>query len=142
MMASAKPRSSITRASSVYLTRLCLGSPLVTPSRHRYGRCPLITTQARMARMASATTPDAIIGIGWSKGMASQVSLPSIGEPRQCSTNHARRRARGRRYLLRRDRLEQVRIGQAVDGLLVLHRRLGDLLIAVLVKRLVGLRAI
>jgi hypothetical protein len=82
MMASAKPRSSITMASSVYITPMRLWSTLVIHSRHRYGRCPLITTQARMARMASATTPEAIIGIGWSKGMASQESLPSIGDPR------------------------------------------------------------
>src|SRR3981189_3240542 len=143
MMASEKPRSSITMASSVYITPIRLWSTLVIHSRHKYGRCPLTTTQPRMARMPRATTPDAIIGIGCSSGMAAQVSLPSIeGLHLRRSAFHARLRSRRRRYLLGCDRSKQVRIGQAVDRRLVLHRGLGDLLIALLVKRLVGVRGV
>ncbi len=64
MMASANPRSSITDASSVYMTPIRLWSTLVIHSLQRYGRWPLTTTQARTPRIPSATTPDAIIGIG------------------------------------------------------------------------------
>src|ERR1700735_3545322 len=38
-----------------------------------------MTTQARTPRMPSATTAEVIIGIGWSIGIADQLSLPSIG---------------------------------------------------------------
>src|ERR1700712_3670426 len=75
--------------------------------------------------------------------MASQVSLPSIGAScRQGGSLHARLRTGRGRYLLRGDGLKEVWIGQAIDRLLVLHRGFGNLLIAMLVKRLVGERRV
>src|ERR1700687_4897022 len=76
--------------------------------------------------------------------MASPLSLPSIGKsPRlQRCPFHARLRARRRRYLLGRDRSKQLRIGQTVNLRLVLDRRLGDLLIALLIKRPRGVRGV
>src|SRR3979409_2561623 len=143
MMASEKPRSSITIASRMYITPMRLWSTLVIHSRHKYGRCPLMTTQPRMPRMPSATTPEAIIGIGCSRGIASQLSLPSIGGLRlQRSTFDARLGSRRRRQFLRDDRCENIRIGQAVNRRCVLHRRLGNLLIALRIKRLLGVRGV
>src|ERR1700737_957871 len=138
MMASEKPRSSTPMASSVYIPPMRLWSTLVIHSRHKYGRCPFITTQARIARMPSATRPGALIGLGGTKGMAAQVSLPSIGNPRQCSAYYARRRSRRRRQFLGDDRFVEVWIGKAINRRRVLYRGLGDLLIAALVKCLVG----
>ena len=64
MMASENPRSSITSASSVYMTPMRLWSTLVIHSRQRYGRCPLTTTHASTEKIVMPTTPEAIIGSG------------------------------------------------------------------------------
>src|ERR1700682_4125809 len=75
--------------------------------------------------------------------MASQVTLPSIGAPRgQSGSLHARLHPWRRRQFLRDNRCEDVRISQAVNLRLVLHRRLGDLEIAPLVKRLSSVRGV
>jgi hypothetical protein len=78
MIASMKPRSSITSASRQYMTPMRLWSTLVIHSRHRYGRWPRNTIQPSTAIMPTTTTPEAISGIGWSSGSAAQVSLPNI----------------------------------------------------------------
>src|ERR1700722_11295084 len=78
MIASMKPRSSITAASVTYMMPICLWSTLVTHSRHRYGIQPLIVMNASTPRTTTMTKAPANSGIGWSKGMAPQVSLPSI----------------------------------------------------------------
>src|ERR1700730_12002986 len=70
--------------------------------------------------------------------MPAHVSLPSVGTPRQCSAYSARRRSRRRRQFLGDDRFVEVWIGKAVNRRRVLYRGLGDLLIAALVKCLVG----
>src|ERR687898_1404430 len=114
MIASVKPRSSMTSASSVYMTPMRLWSTLVIHSRQRYGRWPARTTQEITPSRASPTRPEAAIGIGWSRGIASQLSFPSM------SASGARRNSRCRLADLRagcgRDRLgddlvEKVGIG-------------------------------
>ena len=78
MSASAKPRTSITRPSTTYMTPMRLWSVLVIHSFHRYGHQPLIVTSDSTARMTMMTTMEVTSAIGWSKGIAAQVSLPSI----------------------------------------------------------------
>src|ERR687887_139600 len=66
-----------------------------------------------MARTTSTTTDPATSGIGWSHGIASQVSLPNISVPRPRMSPRAR--ARTGRKLLGRDRIEQRRIDRSVS---------------------------
>src|SRR5689334_12200837 len=114
-----KPRNSIRRPSSVYITPMRLWSTLVIHSRHRYGTCPATTSQATTARTMMSTPAPAPSGIGWSHGIASQVSFPSISVLRFRFRTNLRRagfggRARSRRDLLRHDRREQARLDRAV----------------------------
>src|SRR5215831_20558920 len=78
MMASTKPRSSMTRPSATYITPMRLWSTLVIHSRHRYDHQPLTVTRASTARTTMMTTRPVTNAIGWSKGIAAQVSLPSM----------------------------------------------------------------
>src|SRR5690348_9354873 len=78
MMASAKPRTSISSASTMYITPMRLWSVDWTYSFQRYGHQPLRQTQTAMAATATNTTSEVISGIGWLKGIASHVSLPNI----------------------------------------------------------------
>ena len=81
MIASMKPRSSITAASVTYMMPIRLWSTLVIHSRHRYGIQPLIVIKASTPITTTMTKAPANRGIGWSKGMAPQVSLPNIYFP-------------------------------------------------------------
>ena len=56
MSASTKPRTSITSASSTYITPMRLWSTLVIHSRHRYGHQPLTVTSASRPERAPSTT--------------------------------------------------------------------------------------
>src|SRR5215831_6911868 len=78
MIASAKPRTSITSPSATYITPMRLWSTLVIHSRHRYGHQPLTVTRASTTRTTMMTTRPVTNAIGWSKGIAAQVSLPSM----------------------------------------------------------------
>src|SRR5580658_7624875 len=117
MIASAKPRSSITIASRVYMTPIRLWSTLVIHSRHRYGSQPFSVIQPNMAMIARMTTAPVTSGIGWSSGMAAQVSLPSMLGLRSrgyVGVWPAGLRARPRRQHLCGDLLEQVGSGRTV----------------------------
>ena len=106
MIASAKPRSSITIASSVYMMPIRLWSTLVIHSRQRYGSQPFSVTQARTPMITTPTKAAAISGIGWSNGMAAQLSLPNMLMLRPwgyARVGPARLRAGSGRQLLRDD---------------------------------------
>ena len=62
--ASEKPRSSITSASTMYITPIFLWSTLLSHSFQMYGRWPLMTTQASTPVMTIATTAEEISGSG------------------------------------------------------------------------------
>src|SRR5690242_20926132 len=117
MIASMKPRSSITSASRTYITPIRLWSTLVIHSRQRYGTQPLIATQASTPSSTRTTTEAAASGIGWSHGIAFQLSLPSMSAP-SARTAHrlvgADRGPRPGRQLLHHHGVEQVRIDRAV----------------------------
>src|SRR5258708_21613090 len=81
MIASMKPRSSITAASVTYIMPMRLWSTLVIHSLHRYGTHPLIVMKATTPSITTTTKPPANKGIGWSKGIAPQLSLPNILVP-------------------------------------------------------------
>src|SRR5215831_8514753 len=68
----------MTRPSATYITPMRLWSTLVIHSRHRYGHQPLTVTRASTARTTMMTTRPVTNAIGWSKGIAAQVSLPSM----------------------------------------------------------------
>src|ERR1700722_1596584 len=111
MIASMKPRSNITAASVTYMMPICLWSTLVIHSLHRYGTQPLIVMKARTPRTTTMTMAPANNGMGWSKGIAPQVSLPNILFP------HPRGSARiglGDRAGTRRQRLIQNLVKQSV----------------------------
>src|SRR6266404_8469553 len=135
MMPSENPRSSITQASSVYITPIRLWSTLVIHSLQRYGRWPRRTIQASIARIATSTTAPERSGSGWSKGMAAQVSLPSIAG----SDIGSFLRTGARRDLLGRDRLEQLGIVELENQLVLRHRLLEQFLVAVGIQRAVAL---
>jgi len=78
MMASAKPRSSITMPSTMYITPMRLWSVLLIHSFHRYGHQPLNVISDRIDTIPRITTMDVTSGMGSLKGTAAQVSLPSI----------------------------------------------------------------
>ena len=81
MIASMKPRSSITAASVTYMMPIRLWSTLVIHSLHRYGIQPFDGDEGEHADITTITKAPANRGIGWSKGMAPQVSLPNILVP-------------------------------------------------------------
>src|SRR6476661_3773032 len=67
--------------------------------------------------MIKTTTAPATSGIGWSNGIACQVSLPNISVLRRWMNRHARGSsvwARAGRKLLIHNRVEQSRINRAV----------------------------
>src|ERR1700761_7664218 len=138
MMASENPRRSITIASSVYITPIRLWSTLVIHSSHRYGKWPLITTQARTARIATSTTPPATSGMGWSNGIAAQVSLPSIGGPDLCGQF----RSRSRRDALGRDAQEKFGVVQTIERLVLGHGLLRQFLVAVEIERRIAMHGL
>src|SRR5262249_1038690 len=82
MIASEKPRSSMTRPRVMYMTPMRLWSTLVSHSRHRYGHQPFTVTVTRMARMTTPTTAPLSSGSGSLKGIASQLSFPSMSASR------------------------------------------------------------
>src|SRR5262245_46788403 len=137
MIASVKPRSSITRASSVYMTPIRLWSTLVIHSRHRYGKYPLTSTQRRTARMTAPTMPEATIGIGWLSGMASQPSLPNMAMPilgRSAVAGLPGLRPRTGRDLLAHDAVEQRFVSEAKRRGRDLHRLFGEFGVAVAIE--------
>src|SRR5262249_28794807 len=117
MIASEKPRSSMTRPRVTYMTPMRLWSTLVSHSRHRYGHQPFTVTVTRMARMTMPTTAPLSSGSGSLNGIASQLSLPSISTSRL-----AQRRTPGpsdarlsrTRHRLVDDALEQLRVHRAI----------------------------
>src|SRR6266849_3923756 len=86
MSASEKPRSSITIASRVYMIPIRLWSTLVIHSRQRYGSHPFNVTQARTPMIITPTRAAATSGIGWSNGMAAQLSFPNMFSPPSAAT--------------------------------------------------------
>src|SRR5262249_1857042 len=113
MIASEKPRSSITRPRTTYMTPIRLWSTLVSHSRHRYGHQPFTVTVTRMARMTMPTTAPLSSGSGSLNGIASQLSFPSM------STSRLTRRRTGARLSGTRQRLiddpfEQLRLNGAI----------------------------
>src|SRR5215472_9897326 len=84
MIASEKPRNSMTRPSSTYIAPRRLWSTLVTHSRHRYGNHPLTATITSTARITAITTAMLISGSGSSNGIAAQLSRPSMSASRRC----------------------------------------------------------
>src|SRR5271166_2102366 len=117
MIASEKPRSSMTRPSATYMTPMRLWSTLVSHSRHRYGHQPFMVTVTRMARMTMPTTAPLSNGRGSLNGMASQLSLPSMstsGLPQRRTVGTADPRLSGTRDSLVDDALEQLRSHRAI----------------------------
>src|SRR5262245_12464520 len=119
MIASLKPRSSITRPSTTYMTPMRLWSTLVSHSRHRYGHQPLMLTTTRMARMTMPTTAPLSSGSGSFHGIASQLSLPSMST--SCPVLRRRRsptaaRLSGTRHRQVDDALEQLRFYRPIGG--------------------------
>src|SRR6516164_9599762 len=108
MIASLKPRSSMTRPRATYMTPMRLWSTEVSHSRHRYGHQPFTVTVARIARMTMPTTAPLSSGSGSLNGMASQLSLPSM------SASHLAHRLCGTRHRLVDDALEQLRVHRAI----------------------------
>src|SRR5262249_11724563 len=108
MIASEKPRSSMTRPSATYMTPMRLWSTLVSHSRHRYGHQPFTVTVTRIARMTRPTTAPLSSGSGSLNGIASQVSPPSMSTS---PVTHCRPRRR-----LVEDALEQLGFDRAIGG--------------------------
>src|SRR5262245_40755756 len=113
MIASEKPRSSMTRPRATYMTPMRLWSTLVSHSRHRYGHQPIAVTVTRMARMTMPTTAPLSSGSGSLNGIAAQVSLPSMSTSR---VTHCRIRGSRTRCRLVEDALEQLRFDGAIGG--------------------------
>src|SRR5262249_1312324 len=106
MIASEKPRSSITRPRTTYMTPMRLWSTLVSHSRHRYGHQPFTVTVTRMARMTMPTTAPLSSGSGSLKGIASQLSFPNMSTSRLTQ--------RRTRHRLIDDAFEQLRFNLAI----------------------------
>src|SRR5436305_2112661 len=108
MIASEKPRTSITSARTMYMTPMRLWSVDVIYSFHRYGHQRLRQTHIASAAITSRITSEVISGIGWLNGIASQVSLPNIcfshrwlrrnGHPGRSGSRGNRRRQPVRHY--------------------------------------------
>src|ERR1700716_3022214 len=117
MIASLKPRSSITRPSTTYMTPMRLWSTLVSHSRHRYGHQPLMVTTTRTARRTMPTTAPLSSGSGSLHGIESQLSRPSIST--SCLAQRRRpgpteARLPRTRHRLVDDALEQLRLDRAI----------------------------
>src|ERR1700756_1318034 len=117
MIASEKPRSSMTRPRATYMTPMRLWSTLVSHSRHRYGHQPFTVTVTRIARMTMPTTAPLSSGSGSLNGIAAQVSLPRMST--SCVTARRRRartdaRVSGSRHRLVDDALEQLQFNRAI----------------------------
>ncbi len=78
MIASAKPRISMTTPSRKYMMPIFLWSTLVIHSRHRYGHQPFAVTVISTPAMTAITANEVISGMGCPKGMADQESLPNM----------------------------------------------------------------
>src|SRR5262249_31940014 len=131
MIASEKPRSSMTRPSATYMTPMRLWSTLVSHSRHRYGHQPFRVTVTRIARMTRPTTPPLSRGSGSLNGIASRVSLPSLSIPRvtHCGSSGFRTRRR-----LVEDALEQLGFDRAIGCGWYGFARLGQLSVTGIVE--------
>src|SRR6516162_3499823 len=116
MIASEKPRSSMTRPSATYITPMRLWSTLVSHSRHRYGHQPFTVTVTRIARMTTPTTAPLSSGSGSLKGIAAQVSFPSMSTSRVMyrRSRPADTRVSGAGRRLVEDALEQFRFHRAI----------------------------
>src|SRR5262245_34411781 len=116
MIASVKPRSSITRPSTTYMTPMRLWSTLVNHSRQRYGHHPLTVTTTRTARMTRPTTAPLSSGSGSLHGIAAQLSFPSMSTSclMQRRTPGPDARLSGTRQRPVDDALEQLRFHRAI----------------------------
>src|SRR6516165_5869449 len=117
MIASVKPRSSMTRPRARYMTPMRLWSTLVSHSRHKYGHQPFTVTVTRMARMTMPTTAPLSSGSGSLNGIAAQLSFPSMSTSRLAPRGTPVRtnaRFSGTRDRLVDDALEQVRFYRAI----------------------------
>src|SRR5271169_866385 len=150
MIASIKPRSNITMASRMYMIPIRLWSTLVIHSCQRYGSQPFSVIQARTPMITTPTKAAATSGIGWSNGMAAQLSLPNIlmlhplGDVvdrdelggsyvmSHCKQGRIARvgqkglRARSGRQLLRDDLVEQFRLDRTEGERTYVHALLGQ----------------
>src|SRR6516165_7607364 len=122
MIASEKPRSSITSPSTTYMTPMRLWSTLVSHSRHRYGHQPLMVTVTRTARMTMPTTAPLSSGSGSLNGIASQLSLPSMSASRRTQRRMpapalypSSACGGGSRHRLLDDALEQLRVHRVIS---------------------------
>src|SRR5215471_13592141 len=131
MIASEKPRSSMTRPSATYMTPMRLWSTLVSHSRHRYGHQPFTVTVTRIARMARPTTAPLSSGSGSLNGIASQVSLPSMSISR---VTHCRSSGFRTRRRLVEDALEQLGFDRAIGCGWYGFARLGQLSVTGIVE--------
>src|SRR6516165_3446067 len=117
MIASEKPRSSMTRPRVTYITPMRLWSTLVSHSRHRYGHQPFTVTSPSTARMTMSTTAMLMRGSGSLNGIASQLSLPSMSTSSltrwwtPCAPDS---RVSGARHRLIEDALKQLRLNRAI----------------------------
>src|SRR6476661_3468677 len=86
---------------------------------------PFTTTQISTARITTSTMAPVTRGIGWSKGIADQLSLPSIAGLRIGGFL----RSRSRRNLLGRDIVEQQGLVEPPGRLVLRHRLFQQLLL-------------
>src|SRR6185312_10540099 len=117
MIASEKPRSSITRPRTTYMTPMRLWSTLVSHSPHRYGHQPFTVTVTRMARMTMPTTTPLSSGSGSLNGIAAQLSFPNMSTSRLAPRRTPVRTNAGfsgTRHRHVDDALEQVRFYRAI----------------------------
>src|SRR5882757_10082258 len=117
MTASLKPRRSMTRPRTTYMTPMRLWSTLVSHSRHRYGHQPLMVTTTRTARMTMPTTAPLSSGSGSLNGIASQLSLPSMSTSclaLRWRPSPADARLSGTRHRQVDDALEQLRFDRPI----------------------------
>src|SRR5262245_42254426 len=107
----------MTSPSTRYMTPMRLWSTLVSHSRQRYGHQPLMVMTTRMARMTMPTSAPLSSGSGSLKGIASQVSLPSMSTSRlmqRRTRGPADARLCGTRHRPVDDALEQLRFHRAI----------------------------
>ena len=78
MIASLKPRSSITSASRTYMMPTRLWSTVVSHSSHSHLQRPSQVNSPRMPAIPTRMTKHVTITIGWSNGIAASVSLPNM----------------------------------------------------------------
>src|SRR5215813_7435062 len=119
MIASLKPRSSMIRPSTTYMTPMRLWSTLVSHSRHRYGHQPFTVTVTRIARMTMPTTAPLSSGSGSLNGIAAQLSFPNMSTSRLAPRRtpvRADARFFGACHRLVDDALEQVRFYRAIGS--------------------------